>query len=440
MSYSRGDRPRVEPLVACLQRLKLAVWWDPGIEPGADFAQGIHRELEQARFVVVVWSAASVASGWVRDEANEGQRLRKLIPVRIDPTDPPLGFRSLQTVDLSDWNGDAAHPELARLLARLSRQADAGPVGGDAPQPQTTPQARQPAPARRSGHVLRYAAAAAALAAVGAVTLAIVRPASLPAWLPNRVTAWLSPAADGAGGTAARDLARQEADLRQRLVILASNRSPPAPPYTRDMLARRYEGYSPDHVGSDFRGNRYYGIYRIHGGTTLPAFLGFLRQFYPDLAQPLDAAGGAAAGAEGRPAFEAAWRLAAAQPSSAEAQTAFVERSNYRAMAARLAAPAAAGLRGGLGIELGKRSIALQAVIFSIAVQHGPASRLPLDALAPLGNPARVDDRTMIEALYKARDQVERYFPEVLQPQYIELLKRRNQWEHDDALHMLDSR
>ena len=46
------------------------------------------------RVVVVLWSAVSQASQWVRDEASQARDEKKLIPVRIDGARPPLGFHA----------------------------------------------------------------------------------------------------------------------------------------------------------------------------------------------------------------------------------------------------------------------------------------------------------------------------------------------------------
>jgi adenylate cyclase len=66
VSYSRQDKARVAPLVAALEAEGWSVWWDPAIAPGEEFDGLISRELDAARSLVVVWTAASVDSRWVR--------------------------------------------------------------------------------------------------------------------------------------------------------------------------------------------------------------------------------------------------------------------------------------------------------------------------------------------------------------------------------------
>ena len=120
ISYARADRPRVAPLAAALTANGYDVWWDALIEGGAGFAKTIESKLEKADAVLVVWSATSVVSDWVRDEAAHARDRKRIVPVTIDGTDAPLGFRQYHTVDLSHWRGNADAPEMASVLAGIS--------------------------------------------------------------------------------------------------------------------------------------------------------------------------------------------------------------------------------------------------------------------------------------------------------------------------------
>ncbi|RQO59896.1 hypothetical protein DBR47_11055 [Paucibacter sp. KBW04] len=129
LSYSRVDRSRVAPLAKFLQEQGHVLWWDSVIEPGDEFVGRIHEALEAAEFVLVVWTRASLASRWVRDEAEEGLRRGILIPLLLDEIEPPLGFRSVQAAQLSQWRPGEAHAEMAQVLGRLSgRQLGARPA------------------------------------------------------------------------------------------------------------------------------------------------------------------------------------------------------------------------------------------------------------------------------------------------------------------------
>lgn len=76
----------------------------------------IREKIGEAACVIVFWSATSSQSYWVRDEAELGRDLNKLIPTTIDRTLGPLGFRQIQTLDLSSWNGDPHHQRIDELV------------------------------------------------------------------------------------------------------------------------------------------------------------------------------------------------------------------------------------------------------------------------------------------------------------------------------------
>jgi len=127
VSYGRADSVLVRKMVDALTAAGYTVWWDDLIEAGASFAKRIEDRLETADAVVVVWSASSVKSDWVLDEAAKGRERKRLVPVTFDGSEPPLGFRQYHVVDLSNWakQGDAA--QFARfesgIAAALSGEA-----------------------------------------------------------------------------------------------------------------------------------------------------------------------------------------------------------------------------------------------------------------------------------------------------------------------------
>lgn len=115
ISYESNDLDRVEVLVSELEASELSVWWDRNIGVGKDFENEISAELDQAKCVIVIWSETSIASNWVRDEAQEGLDRGILIPIVIDDCRPPLGFRRAQSLQWSGW------PALERDVASLIR-------------------------------------------------------------------------------------------------------------------------------------------------------------------------------------------------------------------------------------------------------------------------------------------------------------------------------
>jgi len=73
LSYAREDKEAAQRLADALSSSGYDVWWDPDIPAGPSFTQVIEEALASAKCVVVLWSGASVRSGWVQDEAREGQ-------------------------------------------------------------------------------------------------------------------------------------------------------------------------------------------------------------------------------------------------------------------------------------------------------------------------------------------------------------------------------
>jgi hypothetical protein len=119
VSYARRDRDRVLALVSALEHEGLSVWWDPNLVPGKRFRDIIARELEAADSVVVVWTAASIQSDYVQDEAEDARERGVLVPVKLEEVKPPAGFRQVQAADLSQWTGSGQHPEFRILLSAV---------------------------------------------------------------------------------------------------------------------------------------------------------------------------------------------------------------------------------------------------------------------------------------------------------------------------------
>jgi hypothetical protein len=105
ISYSREDRPRVQLIAEALTNSGLKVWWDPHIKTGSGFREEIQAALSETQAVIVIWSQHSVTSRFVCDEADEGAAREILFPALVDLVDIPLGFRQIQTADLTHWRG-----------------------------------------------------------------------------------------------------------------------------------------------------------------------------------------------------------------------------------------------------------------------------------------------------------------------------------------------
>jgi tetratricopeptide (TPR) repeat protein len=144
ISYAREDRSRAEELAHVFEQQGWTVWWDKVIPPGKKYSDVISQELSSAAAVLVLWSAASTASDWVKDEAQEGVNRGVLLPVIIEDVKIPYGFRQFQTCNLTDWDGSAEHPELQGLLREIGRLVKTPPPAGLASVPPPPPPRPRP--------------------------------------------------------------------------------------------------------------------------------------------------------------------------------------------------------------------------------------------------------------------------------------------------------
>src|SRR5829696_5832663 len=120
LSYAHGDQSRARKLAAALESSGYTVWWDALIEGGTRYAKSIDDALQKADVVIVLWSKRSVESDWVRDEAAQGRDRHRLVPLSLDGTLPPLGFRQYQMIDLSHWRGRLDAPQMEAVRRAIA--------------------------------------------------------------------------------------------------------------------------------------------------------------------------------------------------------------------------------------------------------------------------------------------------------------------------------
>jgi hypothetical protein len=139
ISYASQDRERILPIVHAREKTGWSIFWDRTIPPGKTWRQLIGSEIQSARCVVVVWTAASIESRWVQEEAEIGSRKGILIPVSLDDVEPPFGFGTIQSANLADWDGDPSLPPFGQLLEAVSS------ILGTSPADQSEQEARRKA-------------------------------------------------------------------------------------------------------------------------------------------------------------------------------------------------------------------------------------------------------------------------------------------------------
>jgi adenylate cyclase len=122
LSYAREDREFAECMARVLEGAGHSLWWDRHIDSGEEFSAEIEAELEKADAVVVAWSKQSVKSRWVRDEAAVGGDTGRLVPISVDGSLPPMGFRQFHTLDLTDWRGAKRDRRTGDLIHSVERR------------------------------------------------------------------------------------------------------------------------------------------------------------------------------------------------------------------------------------------------------------------------------------------------------------------------------
>jgi TolB-like protein/Flp pilus assembly protein TadD len=145
LSYSHADAAIATKLAAALGNAGYTVWWDSLIEGGARFSARIREALDKADVVVVLWSRNSIESDWVCDEASQGRDRSRLVPLSIDGSKPPLGFRQYQTINFKGWRGSPSATSFVALEGAIGSV-----VGGDRAKRRAAGPAATPMVSRRA--------------------------------------------------------------------------------------------------------------------------------------------------------------------------------------------------------------------------------------------------------------------------------------------------
>lgn len=171
LSYAREDLAKAKVIALALETAGHSVWWDRHIKGGAQYSKEIEDALKRADAVVVLWSEHSVNSAWVRDEAAAGRDGGRLVPVRLDDSSPPLGFRQYQSLDLRAWKA-RGRPPVHDILAAID-SVSGGEADGHTDQGGQSEPERQ----RRQGrHITSLPAMAIVIAVVAAAVLFVWQP------------------------------------------------------------------------------------------------------------------------------------------------------------------------------------------------------------------------------------------------------------------------
>lgn len=122
ISYKREDYETASLLADALVSRGFSVWWDPKLRAGQYFDDVIERIIQNAKCVIVLWSAKSVISRYVKDEAGYALELGKLVPVAIDNTSLPFRFRLIHTIQLQEWEGSTLNSAFKELVKNIEEK------------------------------------------------------------------------------------------------------------------------------------------------------------------------------------------------------------------------------------------------------------------------------------------------------------------------------
>ena len=140
ISYARPSEEQAHLIAEMLRNEGFSVWRDDELPAHRAYSDVIEERLKSAKAVVVLWSAESAKSHWVRAEADTAREAGTLVQARLDSALPPMPFNQIQCADLNGWSGDA------------SRQAGAS---SRAASPRSSAD-RMRTPPRRHGRSLEY--------------------------------------------------------------------------------------------------------------------------------------------------------------------------------------------------------------------------------------------------------------------------------------------
>ena len=127
LSYAREDLAKAKQLAAALEKQGWSVFWDrTSLLAGQDFEEAIEQAIEQAKCMIVAWSAASKRSDWVRGEADIGRKRKILVPILFEAVEPPIAFRALHTENFAAWKGETDSSDYLALCKAVTERIGQG--------------------------------------------------------------------------------------------------------------------------------------------------------------------------------------------------------------------------------------------------------------------------------------------------------------------------
>jgi adenylate cyclase len=120
ISYARPSEVQAHRIAEQLRQNGFSVWRDDELPAHRAYSDVIEERLKSAKAVVVLWSAESAKSHWVRAEADTAREAGTLVQARLDSALPPMPFNQIQCADLDGWNGDMSSPGWQKLQGSVA--------------------------------------------------------------------------------------------------------------------------------------------------------------------------------------------------------------------------------------------------------------------------------------------------------------------------------
>lgn len=121
MSYAREDAGLTASVRTALKARGFNVWWDGSLLVADPWQEKIESALANASSVVILWSQHAIESDWVRHEASFAKLTKKAVFVQLDNAEVPSIFSSLQSAELTSWDGNYESREMDRLVSSIKR-------------------------------------------------------------------------------------------------------------------------------------------------------------------------------------------------------------------------------------------------------------------------------------------------------------------------------
>ena len=106
ISYARRSEDEAHRIAEFLRGDGFTVWRDDELPAHRAYSDIIEERLRSATAVLVLWSAESTKSHWVRAEADSAREAGTLVQATLDGILTPMPFNQIQCANLKGWNGD----------------------------------------------------------------------------------------------------------------------------------------------------------------------------------------------------------------------------------------------------------------------------------------------------------------------------------------------